>query len=183
MKDKKLVEMLFSRQETAVTEVENEYGNYLRSISMRILRNSEDSEECVNDTLLKMWESIPPKNPQSLKAYLGAVVRNCSLDCYRKKHREKRNIDMADVFEECQEIGCDNLEKTVELAEISKNISLFLHTKSEEKRFLFIGRYYYGFSTKELASITHATDGKVKMTLSRMRKELKKLLEKEGIYP
>lgn len=182
MKDITLIELLTTHNEIAIIEVEKEYKNYLKSIALRILKNNQDADECVNDTLEKIWNTIPPLVPKSLKAYIGTLIRNISLDCYRKNHMNKRNSDFLDILDECNDCGNDSTSITVEMKEISTSISNFLRDQKEEKRFLFIGRYYYGYSNIELAKKRNITEGKVKMTLSRMRNELRKYLEKDGIF-
>lgn len=103
-KDQSLIRLFCERNETAIQSTMTEYGKYLSSISYKILKNKEDSEECVNDTLMKAWSSIPPTIPDSLRAYLGAFIRNISLDCYRKQHYSKRNKDFQVMLDECDHL-------------------------------------------------------------------------------
>ncbi|MFI3250731.1 MAG: sigma-70 family RNA polymerase sigma factor [Eubacteriales bacterium] len=182
MNDNDLIELLINRSGQAVEKTQQEYGKYLYNIAFRVLKNREDAEECVNDTLLKVWETIPPQIPKSLKAYVGTVARNISLDTYRKQNSIKRNSEFTELLEEsaqCQEL---NPEKQVELKEVAQCISDYLRNLPEEKRLLFIARYYHGYPLSEIAKARNLTQGKVKMTLMRMRKELKKHLESEGVW-
>lgn len=182
MQDTELIELLTNRSEQAIGQVEKAYHNYLQSISLRILKSVEDAEECVNDTLVKVWETIPPLEPKSLKAYIGTLIRNISLDYYRKNHSAKRNTDFLELLDECNDCGEDSTIAGFDMQEISTAISNYLRGVSEEKRFLFIGRYYYGYSMLELAQKRNISVGKVKMTLFRIRNELKLHLKKEIDY-
>lgn len=103
MNDHDLIALLTSRSPQAVDETQKEYGKYLYSIAYRVLKNQEDAQECVNDTLLKVWETIPPQTPKSLKAYVGTVARNISLDSYRKQNSAKRNGEFTELLEETAE--------------------------------------------------------------------------------
>lgn len=182
-KDKKLVDLFFQRKETAISDTLKEYGTYLNSIAYRILKSKEDTEECVNDTLMKAWGSIPPNSPDSLRAYLGAFTRNIALDCYRKQHYSKRNKDFQVMLDECSDLVAveGNPEETLDLSVISQCISQYLQDVDQEKRYLFIRRYYFSDSIQELSTKRGLSESNVKVTLYRMRKELKKQLEKEGV--
>lgn len=181
MTDAELIELLTERSEEAIKATQKEYGWFLYSITFRILKSRQDSEECVNDTLLKMWETIPPFIPKSLKGYIGAVARNTALDIYRKQNASKRNAVFTEVLDECSQCISDYPEEQLELNEISKCISTYLKSVKKEKQMMFIARYYHGYSIDDIVKKRNISEGKVKMTLSRMRKELKKYLEKEGV--
>lgn len=181
-KDQDLVDLFRDRAEIAIESTAEEYGGYLFSISFGILKNPQDVEECVNDALWKAWESIPPHLPDSLKAYLGAIVRNLSLDAYRKQHFAKRNCELQVILEECGQISAmeGNPQEVLEYSVLSESISTYLQGQSQEKYYLFLRRYYHGDSISELARKRNLSVSKVKMTLLRMRQELKKYLKKEG---
>ncbi len=182
-KDPALIRLFCERNEAAIQSTMTEYGTYLSSISYKILKNKEDSEECVNDTLMKAWSSIPPTIPDSLRAYLGAFIRNISLDCYRKQHFSKRNKDFQVMLDECDHLVSwdGNPEEFLDLSLISDSISKYLLEVDQEKRYLFTRRYYFGDTIKELATKRGLTESNVKITLHRMRKELQKKLEKDGV--
>lgn len=182
-KDKKLIQLFCERSEIAIKSTTTEYKKYLSSISYRILQNTEDVEECVNDTFMKAWNSIPPTIPDSLRAYLGSLVRNISLDCYRKQHYIKRNKDFQVMLDECSDMISTegNPEESLDISIISESISEFLVNVDQEKRYLFTRRYYFGDTIKELAHKRGLTESNVKITLYRMRKKLQKKLEFEGV--
>ena len=185
MEDTKIIELYFNRIETAITETAEKYGHFLYTISMNILRNHEDAEECVNDTYLRTWNSIPPTRPQVFKSYLGAITRNLSLDCYKRRFAEKRAAGeftaLLSELEECITSGTTP-ETELENWEIATHISNFLQGLPEEKRLLFLRRYYYCDDIKTLAKKFGYSESKVKSTLFALRKKLKNHLEKEGIY-
>lgn len=181
-KDQDLVDLFRERREIAIESTAEEYGGYLFAISFGILKNHHDVEECVNEALWKAWESIPPHWPASLKGYLGVIVRNLSLDAYRKQHFAKRNGEIQVILEECGQISAleGNPQDYLEHSVLSDAISAYLQGESKEKSYLFLRRYYYGDSISDLAKKRNLSQSKVKMTLLRMRQELKKYLKKEG---
>lgn len=185
MEDNKIIELYFNRAENAIAETTNKYGHFLHTMSMNILHSQQDAEECVNDTYLHTWNHIPPTKPQFLKAYLGAIVRNLSLDCYKKRFVGKRVHGEFNLL--LSELGdciatASTPETELENKEIAAQISFFLRGLSREKRLLFLRRYYYCDDIKILAKNFGYSESKVKSSLFHIRKKLKNHLEKEGIY-
>ena len=151
----------------------SKYGNYCQHIAHNILFNKSDEEECVNDTWLHAWNSIPPNEPTILSVFLGKITRNLCLDVYKKKHSQKRgghNIDL--VLDELEEIvgGSDSPEETINRKEMIEEINRYLHTLPEEKRYMFIARYWYTDSVADIASRFGCSEGNVSVTLNRIRK-------------
>lgn len=182
MTDVEIIRLYFDRSERAIAETDRAYGKYCRYISFEILRNREDGEEVVNDTYLKTWESIPPKNPPSLKNFLGKIVRSLSINRLEYNNAQKRGGGQLDgVLEELE--GCvPSRDEDYEDSElIRKVINSFLRSLPCEKRQIFIRRYWYMSPISDIANDFGMSEGKVKMMLLRERKELKKLLEKEGV--
>lgn len=162
MDDKQILDLYWERSEAAISETSKKYGKYCRYIAFNILHNDEDSEECVNDTYLRAWNSIPPNRPSVLKTFLGKITRNLSLDRYELLNAKKRNGgQMPLVFEDI--------------------LNRFLSSLSLEQRKIFMRRYWYLSPIKEIATEYGMSESKIKMSLFRSRNELKKLLEKEGI--
>lgn len=180
--DQNLVDLFRDRQEEAIQKTASTYGKYLHSISFRVVENPEDAEECVNEALWKAWETIPPFLPDSLRHYLGKLVRTSSLDVLRKKKAWKRNHPMTHVLLECIQCETGNPEQIIDKTIIGDCISTYLHSQKKEKQFLFVRRYYYGDSIKTLAKHQGISENQVKVTLHRMRKDLKKALEEEGVW-
>lgn len=184
MEDTKIIDLYWARQETAIVETDKKYGNYCRSIALHILSNMEDSEECVNDTWLRAWDCMPPKRPDILSAFLGKITRNLSISRYRMNRAKKRGSGEPELLllelEECLPSAA-NVEEEVEGKETSEAIDRFLYSVEEESRNVFIRRYFYVDSIKEIADRFEISESKVKSQLFRMRKRLKEHLEKEGI--
>jgi RNA polymerase sigma-70 factor (ECF subfamily) len=182
--DLQIIELYWARVEDAISETEKKYGRYCHSIAYHILRNEEDSEECVNDTCLKAWDSIPPRRPSALKLFLGKITRNLSLDRYEQKTAAKRGYgEIPLALEELRECvpaveGAEHIVEDIALAEL---FDQFLAELSVEGRRLFVLRYWHLYSIGEIAAICKLSESKVKMSLMRNRNKLRQLLEKEGI--
>lgn len=184
MEDKQIIELYWNRLENAIEETSRKYSRYCYYIANNILRNAEDCEECVNDSYLKVWNAIPPHKPQSLRAFLGKITRNQALHMWEKKHAKKRNEDrillVLDELVECIP-GVDSTEQITEHMVIVDALNRFLGELTPEQRNIFMARYWYFASIKEIASKYEVSESKVKMTLSRLRQKLKEILEKEEI--
>ena len=182
MEDAKIIELYNKRSELAVAETERKFGKMLFSIAMNILSNSEDSEETVNDTYGKAWNSIPPQKPDFLGAWLGKITRNLSISRFRMNKAQKRSgIEVIlSELEECIPSAVD-VETESENGEIIKVINRWLGTLKKDERIYFIRRYWYGDSVSELAEKTRIPPKKLSSKMFRLRKSLKEFLEKEGI--
>ncbi len=182
MTDKQILDLYISRSEKAIEETNIKYGSYCRKISMNILQNKEDCEESVNDTWLKAWNTIPPKNPDPLKTYLGRIVRNLSLNRYEYYRAQKRNSQFDMLLSEVEQMIPSNIaQQEYEAGEISAAINAFLAGLKKENRIYFIRRYWYSDSIADIASRYGVSEGKVKSSLFRTRLALKNYLGKEGI--
>ncbi len=183
MEDCKIIELFLDRNENAISETEGKYGRYLSKIAYNILFDAEDSEECVNDTYMKAWNAIPPQKPKVLSTFLGKITRRLAIDVFRRKHAEKRvNSEFSASLSELDECIPDNFstENKFEENELSESINRFLSSLSKEKRDIFVCRYFYSDSIKEIASFFGTNESKIKSSLFRIRKALKEHLEKEG---
>lgn len=184
MEDSQIIDLFCGRSQNAVAAAAEKYGTYCHSIAYNILENFEDSEECVNDTYLRTWETIPPLIPASLKAYLGRITRNLSLDRFRRTNACKRgggNVNAA--LEELGDAvpGDNSSDQVTEQIVLRDALNEFLGGLTPQKRKLFLRRYWYFCPIKELAADFGMSESKVKMTLLRLRQELKQHLEQEGI--
>lgn len=184
MDDIEIVDMYWHRNEQAITETAQKYGAYCMRISMNILNDRLDSEECVNDTYMQAWRAIPPHRPGILSAFLGKITRNLSINkynaCHAKKRAEREFSLSLDELDDCVN-GDVNVENGLELAEISRSISDFLRKQPELIRRTFVCRYFYCDSISEIANLFKISESKVKSMLFRTRKKLKQHLEQEGI--
>ena len=181
MEDTRIVDLYWQRDESAMRESEAKYGAYCQSIAMHVLNSREDAEECVNDTWLRAWNSIPPQRPVKLSLFLGKIVRNLAIDKYRRNGAARRGGGQMQLcleeLEEC--VGKESvLEERMALRDA---INAFLRESSGNKREIFLMRYWYMMSVHEIARRCKLSEGSVKMTLSRARVELRAYLAKEGL--
>lgn len=184
MEDRDILELYFKRSERAIEETSRKYQGYCYQIAYNILRNREDSFECLNDTWLRAWNAIPPSRPNRFAAYLGKITRNLALNAYQKEHRKKRGSGQAEaVFEELEQAISrkDTPEDQLEQKLLTECINRYLEVLSPEKRMIFVGRYWYFESIEQISEHLKISQSKVKTTLFRIRTGLKEYLEKEGI--
>lgn len=182
MEDLDIIGLYWKRDERAVTETEQKYGAYCRSISYGILRNHQDAEECVNDTWVKAWSVIPPQRPFALGAFLGTIARNLSLNRYRMAQAQRRGGGTVPlILEELRDCTADGPEQLLEAAELGRLLDRFLRQLSQKDCCVFMRRYWYMDSLEDIARRYHLPLGSVKSILHRSRKKLKQYLEQEGI--
>ena len=184
MDDRKIIKLYFDRSEQAISETAKKYGRYCHYIAYQILHSKEDSEECVNDTYLRAWNVIPPKQPVRLRTFLGKITRNLSLNKWEKLAAKKRGSgQVEEVLDEL--LDCfseeDNVENIVENKRILQILNDFIDDLSIEKRKMFVRRYWYFSSVKEISKDFGISESKVTVTLFRTRQMLKEVLEKEGV--
>ena len=183
MEDQQIIEMYLQRNEDAVAQTERKYAGYCRSIAAHILYLPEDSDEALNDTWLAAWNSIPPHIPECLRTFLGRLTRNISLKRVRSEKALKRgSAEMRVVFEEVSDWLCsdENIEQQVSEQELADAINRFLDSISDTERNVFVRRYWYMQSIKEIAEYHVFSESKVKSMLLRIRKKLYTRLEKEN---
>lgn len=185
MKDNEIIALYWNRDEAAITATADTYGSYCHSIAYRILSNHQDAEECTNDTWLNAWNSIPPYRPERLATYLGKLTRNLSLNRYKHLTAQKRGNGQVELalseLEGCIPAQTDLAQITDEIVLVNA-IEAFLRAQSRTERNIFIGRYWYLYSIRELADAYRISQSKVVSLLYRMRNKLKLQLEKEGIH-
>jgi len=184
--DANIIERFYERSETAIDAVSDKYGRYLHTIAFNILGNSRDAEEIVNDTLGRVWNAIPPERPQNLRAFVGKVARNLSLNKLKQENRTKRGggqIELSiDELSECVADPRNASDSYLEAEVITTAINSFLSAQTAENRIMFVARYWQVVSIEDIAGTLNVSAGKVKSILFRMRKKLRKHLESEGIY-
>ena len=183
MEDREIVNLYWERNTSAIKETDTKYGGYCKAIAKNILGNHEDAEECVNDTYLNTWNSIPPNRPNVLSTYLGKITRNLSFDRFRRRHAEKRGggeIELIlDELGECVS-DTDSVEQEVEKKELVRAINRYLDTLSQQKCSIFLCRYWYAIPVSEIAARFGMSEGNVSVTLNRIRHQLKNYLEERG---
>ena len=182
MTDEQIIRLYFDRDQAAIAETDRKYGSYCYSIASNLL-GREDSEECVNDTYPAAWTHIPPEVPQSLKAFLGRIVRNLSISRFRRSHAQKRSSGTDVLLSELED--CLPTPQTVETEadsrELSRLISSWLATLSGDDRALFVLRYWHGSAVQDLAETCGCTPNAVSLRIRRLRKNLKHYLEAKGV--
>lgn len=183
MDDSQIIELFFERSEKAISELSAKYGGMCMTIATNVLNNHQDAEECVNDTYLGVWDTIPSQKPDSLLAYVCRIVRNISVSRYRYNSSKKRNSIYDVCVSELEDYIFSNetAEDRFEAAELSRFIDEFLDTLDSTNRMLFVRRYWYLDSFNTLARMSKLSIGAVKTRLSRMRDMLKNFLESRGI--
>ena len=183
MQDKQIVELYWSRDESAVAETARKYGAYCHSIAYNVLQNHEDAEEAVNDAYLGAWNSIPPHRPTVLSAYLGKLTRRAAVDKWRERNAAKRGggeMPLAlDELEACV-AGGDSAESAWEQEELKRLINGFVRSLPQAERQVFLCRYWELLSVGDIGERFGYSQSKVKSMLYRSREKLKKRLTKEG---
>ena len=184
MEDKQIIELYFERSDEAIAETDKKYGDRCRRTAFNILRSREDSEECTNDTYLKLWNTIPPKEPSPLSAFIARIVRNLALDRVKYSLASKRadsNYSVAyDELSECVP-SPENVERVIEAKELTGKVEEFLDKLGKEKKTIFLMRYWNFCTVPDIARELGIGESKVKVTLMRTRAKLKEYLEKEGL--
>ena len=183
MEDFEIVELYWDRNEDAIYYTDQKYNRYCNSIAYNILFNAEDSKECVNDTWLRAWESMPPHRPENLATYLGRITRNLALNLYEKLTAMKRGGRQLDVaLEELSEVIGEesNVTRYIDQKLLTESINRFLRTVDAESRKVFVRRYWYLDSVKDVARRFGLKEGNVKVMLHRTREKLRSYLLKEG---
>lgn len=184
MNDEQIVELYFARNEAAIAETKKKYSAYCMKIARNILGNELDCEECLNDTWLGVWRSVPPKRPSNLATYLGKITRNLSINRYKMKYAEKRAVNefsvSLDELDECVP-GGESVDSDDQIVSVGASINSFLHTQKVLDRKVFVCRYFYCDSVADIAERFDMSESRVKSLLFRMRTKLKTHLEKDGI--
>ena len=184
MDDTQIIELFFSRSETAITETAVKYGPYLNQVAYHILRSREDTEEIVEDTYLAAWNAIPPTKPDVLKHFLSRITRNLSfsrLDYLNAKCRDGHMSVLLSELEECIPDQRSSLEAKWEAKELGTALNRFLETLNRTDCRIFLCRYYYNLTIGEIAQKYDLPQRRVKYRLSILRKQLRKHLDMEGI--
>ena len=183
LNDERIVRLYWDRDEGAISATAEKYGKYCAAIAQNIIGVREDAEECVNDTYLRAWNSMPPHKPQVLSAFLGKITRNLAFDRYKRRAADKRGGgEMSAVLDELSELISDTeeLEDALYKKELISAINVFLGTLSSDKRCIFVRRYWYADSVSDIAVRLGKKEGAVSMMLGRLRRQLRDYLTERG---
>lgn len=184
MEDSQIVDLYWQRKEQAISATAVKYGHYCHTIAYNILSNNEDADESVNDTYMAAWKNMPPHRPSILSTFLGKITRRISLNKWRRNSTQKRGggeVTLAlEELTECIPSG-ESVEAYVEGKELARSINSFLGTLPETERDVFVSRYWFLASVKEISEKFSFTESKVKSMLLRTREKLRKTLREEGL--
>ncbi len=182
IQDSEIVDLYWARNEEAISETNKSYGNYCRKIAMNIVANDEDTEECINDTYLSAWNTMPEERPNLLAPFLAVIVRNHALTLYRRSHSKKRGSGQTDIaLEELTSVADSaSTEDMVDMSLLSEHINRFLAGLDPNERIVFVRRYFYVDPLSDIAVYLSRSESAVKSMLFRLRQKLKAYLVKEG---
>ena len=180
MDDSEIIQLFWERDESAVTAVSEKYGRYCAAIARNIIGNEQLAEECVNDTLMGLWEAIPPNRPEHLPAFVIRITRNNAINMVKEIRAQKRGGGELDlVLDELNDIASDySVEKIAEQHEVMASVNKFLARLPERKRMVFVLRYWHCCSVAEISQAVGMSEANVYNVLKRVRKKLLEYLEK-----
>ena len=185
LEDEEIIELYWARNERAISETDKKYKNYLYTIAYNILHDALDCEECLNDTYLGTWNTIPPTRPNVFQAFISKIMRNTAVGRYNKNTADKR-VPSEMTVSVGEFVECLPSEMTVEeeyfIGEVSKILSQFLRELPERSAFVFVCRYYCSDKISDIADMLHVSESTVFRELMSIREQLKERLVKEGYY-
>ncbi|MBQ2805586.1 MAG: RNA polymerase sigma factor [Clostridia bacterium] len=182
MSDEQIVELYWQRDERAIKQTDAKYRAFLLSVAYNIVHDAGDCEECLNDTYLDAWNTIPPARPTALQAFLATIMRRTAIDCYKTKKRQKRvsselTVSLSEVNEFLTDRDADSQEQAMELGRM---ISEFLRALPERRMYIFMSRYYISRPIGEIATLLGCSQSTVHKEIAAIKRDLKAYLEKEG---
>ncbi|MBR1811522.1 MAG: sigma-70 family RNA polymerase sigma factor [Clostridia bacterium] len=182
MNDTDIIALYWARSETAITETDRKYGALCRSLAARILNNAADAEECVNDTYLTVWNSIPDARPTHFKAFICRLLKNNAFNMLRRANAQKRSGGYTESLDELKEFlsSASTPDTEIDTKELGRAISDFLRTQNDRHRNIFVRRFWFCESVGEIADDLDMTEATVSVSLYRTKQKLKNYLEKEG---
>ena len=184
MQDDRIIELYFCRDQRAIAETNAKYGAYCRAVARNILGLPQDVEECVSDTWLQAWNAIPPRRPARLKLFLARICRNLALNRWERERARKRGGGqtalLLEELGECVAPGDDPADEA-QARELERHIGVFLSRLPTRDRDLFLRRYFYAESVKDIAARYRLTENQCSAALSRTRKKLRTYLEQEEL--
>lgn len=182
MEDREILAMLWDRNAEALDALAMKFGHRLQRLARNILPSDQDAQECVNDTYLALWNTIPPQRPEPLAPYVLRLCKNISVSRFRSITAKKRSCYEVTLDELSEAIGTTSLDETVDARLLGQTIDKFLTTLSKENRVIFLRRYWHGDSVQSIAQRMGLSENVVSVRLSRTREKLRAFLIKEGYY-
>ena len=183
LEDHEIIALFFERSEQAITELINKYGAAIKSVASNILNNAQDAEECQSDTYLHVWNRIPPVVPKHLGAYVCRIARNVCLTRYHSNTAQKRNSYYDVALQELENTipALSTVESDYDAKELTVYLNRFLKGLSQEDRYLFVRRYWYGDGIQKIAQDLGVTPHRASVRLFCLRQKLQNYLQKEGM--
>ena len=184
IEDEKIIDLFFNRSEKAIQELDIKYGKVCHKLSYNILNNKQDAEECVNDAYLGAWNAIPPTRPNPLLSYIVKIVRNISLKIYWRKEAAKRSGHYKIALEEIEGYITDQktVEDEIEARGLARIIEEFLDTLTVENRVIFMRRYWFADSYKDIAELVGISEKNISVRLTRIREKMKQYLIEREVF-
>ena len=182
--DEKIIDLFFERSEQGIRELDIKYGKVCHKLSNNIVNNRQDAEECVNDAYLGAWNAIPPARPHPLLTYICKIVRNISLKIYYRKEAAKRSSHYTIAMEEIEACIADlnTVETEIEARELARIIGEFLDTLTLENRVIFMRRYWFADSYKDIAEFMGLSEKNISVRLTRIREKMKQYLIEREVF-
>ena len=183
LEDSRIIGLFFERSEQAIEELDKKHGTAVKKTAANILNDQLDVEECVNDTYLRTWNNIPPQVPDSLIGYVCRIARNLAVSRLRRETAAKRNAGFDLVLDELAEIVPSDIDVEADLLakELAAAVDRFLTGLAYVDRYMFVRRYWYADSVKDIAAAVHNSENRVSVRLFRLREKLRITLKKEGL--
>ncbi len=183
MEDEAIITLFFQRDQRAIQELDKKYGKVCHALAHRLTGDRRDGEECVNQAYLGVWNAIPPHRPEALLAYVCKIVRNTALHVLEKARAAKRdghNLALEELAD-CLPAG-ETAESALEAGEVTRAIEDFLDGISQENRAIFLGRYWFAASYREIGERVGMSEKAVSVRLSRLRQKLRDFLKERGVF-
>ena len=182
MEDEKIIALFFDRNEEAIRQTDASYGRRLNALAVHVLQNQQDAQECVSDTYLKTWETVPPRKPNHFFAYLATICRHFAFGRLDWNNAAKRKAEVVSLTNEMESCIPDRTRDTqLEGRELGRLLNAFLHTLNKENRMVFLRRYWYADTVAQIAQRYGISEGAVMTRLHRTREKLRAFLAEEGI--
>ena len=183
MNDESIIALFNARDEQALSATQSRLGGYLYTVAYNILGSAQDAEECVNDTLMHLWNAIPPNHPENFYAYAAALSRNLARNRYASEHAQRRGGDtVSEILDELHDCCSDeNVEAEVDAHMLGEAVTRFLHGVKKKHRIIFVQRYFYHASVRSIAEQLHIRESYVTTTLARTREKLRTFLREEEL--
>lgn len=184
LSDEQIIDLYFAREERAIAETDKKYCEYLHAVAYNILYNEQDADECLQDTYLKTWNSIPPQRPSALRAFLAKITRNLSLDRYEQYNRQKRvPLEEYSPLDEVQEFLPDpyDLDQELQDATVARIITQYLDDTTDRRMYVFTSRYFFSLTIPQIAKRLGCSQSLVSKEIAAIKRELREQFEKEGI--